>query len=242
MVGAERFTPWVRLTRFGVGHGTRHERSNEPHDGASRSAPWCTGCREQIPDLVRSEMRLAQAELTEKGKSAGLGVGMFSAAGLRRCSGSPTLHRDRGRWRSTWCCRLGGRPDRGRRPLRWARPSPASLVRRRSRPRPRPRPRRPSPTSSEDIATVREATHEHRVPATPEQIEADIERQRDELAATVDDLQAKLDVKTRVKDKATELDDRATTATEAAAVSRRAPWPRSRSLAGCIVLRVRRSR
>lgn len=37
---------------------------------------------EQIPQLVRSEIRLAQAELTEKGKRAGIGVGMFSAAGL----------------------------------------------------------------------------------------------------------------------------------------------------------------
>jgi uncharacterized membrane protein YqjE len=37
---------------------------------------------EQIPELVRSEIRLAQAELTEKGKRAGLGVGLFSAAGL----------------------------------------------------------------------------------------------------------------------------------------------------------------
>jgi uncharacterized membrane protein YqjE len=37
---------------------------------------------EQIPELVRSEIRLAQAELTEKGKRAGLGAGLFSAAGL----------------------------------------------------------------------------------------------------------------------------------------------------------------
>jgi uncharacterized membrane protein YqjE len=37
---------------------------------------------QQIPDLVRSELRLAQTEMTEKGKRAGLGVGMFSAAGL----------------------------------------------------------------------------------------------------------------------------------------------------------------
>lgn len=36
----------------------------------------------QIPDLIRSEMKLAQTELSEKGKRAGLGVGMFSAAGL----------------------------------------------------------------------------------------------------------------------------------------------------------------
>lgn len=37
---------------------------------------------EQIPELVRSEMRLAQAELAQKGKRAGLGIGMFSLAGL----------------------------------------------------------------------------------------------------------------------------------------------------------------
>lgn len=36
----------------------------------------------QLPDLIRSEMRLAQAELTEKGKRAGIGLGMFSVAGL----------------------------------------------------------------------------------------------------------------------------------------------------------------
>lgn len=36
----------------------------------------------QIPELVRSELRLAQAEMTEKGKRAGLGIGMFTGAGL----------------------------------------------------------------------------------------------------------------------------------------------------------------
>jgi uncharacterized membrane protein YqjE len=36
----------------------------------------------QIPALIRSEIRLAQAEVTEKGKRAGIGLGMFSAAGL----------------------------------------------------------------------------------------------------------------------------------------------------------------
>ena len=37
---------------------------------------------EQLPELVRSELRLAQAELTAKGKAAGVGVGLFSAAGI----------------------------------------------------------------------------------------------------------------------------------------------------------------
>ena len=37
---------------------------------------------EQLPDLVRSELRLAQAELAQKGKRAGVGIGLFSAAGV----------------------------------------------------------------------------------------------------------------------------------------------------------------
>ncbi|MGC4111478.1 MAG: phage holin family protein [Nocardioides sp.] len=37
---------------------------------------------QQVPQLIRSEIRLAQAEMAEKGKRAGLGIGMFSAAGL----------------------------------------------------------------------------------------------------------------------------------------------------------------
>ena len=37
---------------------------------------------EQVPELIRSELRLAQAELAEKGKRAGIGIGMFSVAGL----------------------------------------------------------------------------------------------------------------------------------------------------------------
>lgn len=37
---------------------------------------------EDLSTLVRQELRLAQAEMTEKGKKAGLGVGMFGGAGI----------------------------------------------------------------------------------------------------------------------------------------------------------------
>jgi hypothetical protein len=46
-----------------------------------------------------------------------------------------------------------------------------------------------------------------------EALEADIARQREELAHTVDELQARLDVKSRAREKAHELKDRATTDT-----------------------------
>jgi len=45
----------------------------------------------QLPELIRSEIRLAQAEVTEKGKRAGIGLGMFSVAGLLGFFGAATL-------------------------------------------------------------------------------------------------------------------------------------------------------
>ncbi|CAI9398521.1 DUF3618 domain-containing protein [Nocardioides sp. T2.26MG-1] len=47
---------------------------------------------------------------------------------------------------------------------------------------------------------------------SPESLEADLARQREELAATVTELHAKLDVKARAQHKAGEIKDRATTA------------------------------
>ena len=46
---------------------------------------------EEIPQLVRSEIKLAQAEVAEKGKRVGVGLGMFSAAGLLAFFGLATL-------------------------------------------------------------------------------------------------------------------------------------------------------
>jgi membrane protein len=46
---------------------------------------------EQTSRLVREEMRLAQLELKDKGKQAGIGVGMFGGAGTVAFFGAATL-------------------------------------------------------------------------------------------------------------------------------------------------------
>ena len=46
---------------------------------------------EDISTLVRQELALARAEMTEKGKRAGIGIGMFSGAGLLAFFGFGTL-------------------------------------------------------------------------------------------------------------------------------------------------------
>lgn len=46
---------------------------------------------EQTATLVRQEMKLAQAELQEKGKKAGIGAGMFGASGLVALFAAATL-------------------------------------------------------------------------------------------------------------------------------------------------------
>lgn len=52
-------------------------------------------------------------------------------------------------------------------------------------------------------------------PRTPEQIEAELVLQREQVAHTVDALAAKLDVKSRARDRANHLKDSATTPTGA---------------------------
>jgi putative superfamily III holin-X len=46
---------------------------------------------EQAARLVREELRLAQLEMTEKGKRAGLGAGLFGGAGLVALYGAGAL-------------------------------------------------------------------------------------------------------------------------------------------------------
>jgi membrane protein len=64
--------------------------------GASSTADASLGTlvsdlSQQMSTLVRDEIRLAQAEVTQKGKKAGIGVGLFSVAGLLAFYGVATL-------------------------------------------------------------------------------------------------------------------------------------------------------
>jgi uncharacterized membrane protein YqjE len=53
-----------------------------PANGDRSTAELVKLAAEQISRLVRDELKLAQAELAEKGKHAGLGIGMFGGAGV----------------------------------------------------------------------------------------------------------------------------------------------------------------
>ncbi|GAA3417277.1 phage holin family protein [Streptosporangium vulgare] len=46
---------------------------------------------EQVSRLVKDELRLARAELTEKGRHAGIGVGLFGGAGVVALFGGGAL-------------------------------------------------------------------------------------------------------------------------------------------------------
>jgi VIT1/CCC1 family predicted Fe2+/Mn2+ transporter len=65
------------------------EASRSPRDAST--ADLVKALSEQTSRLVRDEMRLAQAELKDKGKSAGIGAGMFGGAGMVTFLGVATL-------------------------------------------------------------------------------------------------------------------------------------------------------
>ncbi|MFI1522804.1 phage holin family protein [Kitasatospora cineracea] len=53
-----------------------------PHGSEDSMGTLVTRASQQLSKLVREEMRLSQAELTEKGKRYGLGGGLVGGAGL----------------------------------------------------------------------------------------------------------------------------------------------------------------
>jgi MFS family permease len=54
----------------------------DQHNGERPVGELVKEATEQAQTLVRQEIELAKAELSEKGKKAGIGVGMFGGAGL----------------------------------------------------------------------------------------------------------------------------------------------------------------
>ena len=161
----------------------------------------------QVPELIRSEIRLAQAEVAEKGKRAGIGIGMFSGAGLLAFFGArdrrspPSSSPSRWSW-TAWLAALivavvlfagaGVLALMGKNQVRGSDAARARTGRRGRQGRHRDR---------EGTALM----------STPEEIQADIERQREHLAQTVDQLGHKLDVKAQTKEKVADVRDRATT-------------------------------
>lgn len=60
-------------------------------DERESTGELAAGLSEQISHLVRSELRLAQTEVKEKGKGLGIGAGMFGGSGYFAHLGTATL-------------------------------------------------------------------------------------------------------------------------------------------------------
>ncbi len=71
--------------------GATYEPPSRPDPAEASVGELVSAVSQQIPELVRAEIRLAQAEVTQKGKQAGLGIGMFGAAGLLALYGVAVL-------------------------------------------------------------------------------------------------------------------------------------------------------
>lgn len=56
--------------------------SNSNTHNEPSTSELITRLTQQSTELIRSELRLAQAEMTEKAKHAGVGVGLFGGAGV----------------------------------------------------------------------------------------------------------------------------------------------------------------
>jgi VIT1/CCC1 family predicted Fe2+/Mn2+ transporter len=65
--------------------------ANEPDTQQRTTAELVKTASEQISRLLRDELRLAQAELAQKGRHAGLGAGLFGAGGLLALYGVAAL-------------------------------------------------------------------------------------------------------------------------------------------------------
>jgi hypothetical protein len=67
------------------------DKGPAPPGGEQSTADLVQRASEQISRLVRDELALARAELTEKGKHAGIGVGLFGGGGVMALYGFGAL-------------------------------------------------------------------------------------------------------------------------------------------------------
>ncbi len=84
---------WKNMTEPTLGQRGAHAVSSPQDQSGSEPTlgALVNDLTTQVPELIRSELRLAQAEMAEKGKRAGIGIGMFSAAGLLAFFGLATV-------------------------------------------------------------------------------------------------------------------------------------------------------
>ena len=208
-------------TQTGRSGGSVPAQSRGAHDHSDESlGTLVSQLSHQIPDLIRSEIRLAQAEMAQKGKQAGIGIGMFSAAGLLAFFGLGVLITMfvlllalvLPAWAAALIVAV----------VLFAAAGAAALVGRKKVAEGTPaKPERAMEGLKEDVATVKGEPpmnpenggqrRRQRHDRSPEQIEADIAQQREQLADTVDALTAKLDVKAQAGAKVDEVKHRATT-------------------------------
>src|SRR5437016_2127277 len=200
---------------------------------------------EQVSVLSRDELKLAQLEMTSKGKQAALGAGMFGAGGvgpLRR--GLPAGVRDhRHQWRRgglAGCAhrRRGpaGRRGPGRAPGQAAHEQGHASASRAGRSR------RQGRCRGDQGKGAPMSTPESTPQTTPEEIQREIEQTRERLGETVEELAAKADVKTRAQAKVADVKARARIrAAEASERVRRnqavrRDWPLALVAAGILVM------
>ena len=168
---------------------------------------------EQTSRLIRDELRLAQAEMAEKGKRAGIGAGLFGGAGVFAVYGLGALvaaailglAQTLDGWLSALIVAAalfvvaGISALVGKKEISQATPPlPADARRGHQAGRAGPQAGRHRMTESDDTVSDAPAAE----PEGMTEIKADIERTRAELSDTVDELAHRLDVKAQVGEKA----------------------------------------
>ncbi len=183
---------------------------------------------EQVSTLIRSELRLAQLELQEKGKRAGIGIGLFGGAGIVALLGAGRWWPARfWHWRSSWkhgsrhfssassCWRLLGSSRW------WAKASTAgntAVTQRGCRERQAGHSDREGATSLMTEPRTPTGVEATAPPSDPDALREEIEQTRAQLGDTVEALANKLDVKAQAKGAVVDAKDKAATTLSSVAV------------------------